>query len=137
MPTASRPRPRPASGAAPPRAKGAAAALPPYQRLQRVARMIPAGCVASYGQVADLAGLPGRARMVGRALGADPERDSLPWHRVLCADGRIAFGPDDEAFATQRARLLAEGVTVRGGRVDMGRFRWQPSLAELAFGLDF
>ena len=137
MPAASRSHRRPAAGAPPARTTAAPPALPPYQRLQRVARMIPAGCVASYGQVADLAGLPGRARMVGRALGADPERDSLPWHRVLCADGRIAFGPDDGAFATQRARLLAEGVIVRGGRVDMGRFRWQPGLAELAFGLDF
>ncbi|MGB1557112.1 MAG: MGMT family protein [Oceanococcaceae bacterium] len=112
-------------------------ALSSAQRIQAVARSIPAGRVAAYGQVADLAGLPGRARMVGRALGEDDERHSLPWHRVLCADGRIAFPPDSPHFSLQRERLLAEGVIVSGGRVDMRRYRWQPSLAELAFGLDF
>ncbi len=112
-------------------------ALTPAQRIQTVTRCIPAGSVAGYGQIADLAGLPGRARMVGRALGEDADHETLPWHRVLCADGRIAFPRDTEAFARQRARLLAEGVIVENGRVDMHRYRWQPSLAELAFGMDF
>ncbi len=106
-------------------------------RIQEVTRRIPAGRVANYGQVADLAGLPGRARMVGRALGGDTDRATLPWHRVLCADGRIAFPPDSAHFRTQRERLLAEGVLVENGRVNLRRYRWQPSLAELAFGMDF
>lgn len=106
-------------------------------RIQQVTRKIPTGSVANYGQIADLAGLPGRARMVGRALGADPDRLTLPWHRVLCADGRIAFPPDSESFQVQRERLRAEGVLVQGGRVNLRQYRWQPSLAELAFGLDF
>ncbi len=109
----------------------------PAQRIQSVTRRIPRGAVANYGQIADLAGLPGRARMVGRALGQDDDRSTLPWHRVLCSDGRIAFPPDSDAFAVQRERLLAEGVIVQNGRVDMRRHRWQPSLAELAFGMDF
>lgn len=113
------------------------AELSPVERIQAVTRLIPQGRVAAYGQVADLAGLPGRARMVGRALGLDEDKDTLPWHRVLCADGRIAFPRDSELFDVQRHRLLNEGVTVREGRVAMKQCRWQPSLAELAFGLPF
>lgn len=111
--------------------------LTPAERIQTITRAIPLGNVAAYGQVADLAGLPGRARMVGRALGQDSDRSSLPWHRVLCSDGRIAFPPDSKYFAIQRSRLLEEGVIVENGRVSMRKFRWQPSLAELAFGLPF
>lgn len=107
------------------------------ERLCAVARGIPAGRVASYGQVADLAGLPGRARMVGAAFGRDPQRDELPWHRVLRADGRLAFPAGSAHYRKQRDQLRAEGVVVTNGRVDMARFRWQPSLIDLAFGLPF
>ena len=111
--------------------------LTPAERIQAVTRQIPAGHVAAYGQVADLAGLPGRARMVGRALGQDDDRHNLPWHRVLCSDGRIAFPRDSRHFQMQRERLLSEGVIVENGRVSMSKYRWQPSLAELAFGLEY
>lgn len=106
-----------------------------YRKMQQVCRLIPAGCVASYGQVAALAGVPRGARMVGRALGADPDRDTLPWHRVLLSDGRLAFAKDSQGFVTQRDRLVAEGVLVRNGRVNMHTHRWQPSVMDLAFGL--
>lgn len=107
-----------------------------YRKMQQVCRLIPAGCVASYGQVAALAGVPRGARIVGRALGADPDRDTLPWHRVLLSDGRLAFAQDSQAFATQRDRLVAEGVLVRNGRVNMTTHRWQPSVMDLAFGFE-
>lgn len=107
------------------------------ERIQSVTRRIPSGCVASYGQVADLAGLPGRARMVGRALGQDDDPDSLPWYRVLRSDGRLALPPDSDSFRLQRDQLLAEGVLVKAGRVSMRDYRWQPNLAELAFGMEF
>lgn len=115
-------------------------ALPPGEageRIRKVCRSIPEGCVASYGQLADLAGLPGRARMVGRALGDDDDRSTLPWHRVLRADGKIAFPTDSDIFREQRERLLAEGVLVQNGRVALDTFGWKPSLVELAFGIDF
>lgn len=83
-------------------------------------RAIPAGCVLGYGQVAARAGLPGRARLVAKVL-ADSDAPGLPWHRVLRSDGRIAFPPRSAGFREQAARLRAEGVEVRQGRVRMRR----------------
>ncbi len=90
-------------------------------RIYGVIRSIPPGCVASYGQIADLAGLAGRARLVGRLLRTAPGEAGLPWHRVLRSDGRIALPVGSEGFAEQTARLRSEGVAVRNGRVDMKR----------------
>ena len=88
--------------------------------IRRAVRAIPRGCVASYGEVAARAGLPGRARLVGRVLG-DADAD-LPWHRVLRSSGELAFPPGSTAFREQKKRLAAEGVQLRGTRVDLGRF---------------
>jgi len=81
-------------------------------------RAVPRGQVAGYGVIARRAGLPGRARLVARVLGDNDDR-SLPWHRILRSDGRIAFPPDSPGFAEQSQRLRAEGVEVRNGRVRM------------------
>lgn len=86
------------------------------ERIFAVIRAIPPGNVAGYGEVARRAGLPGRARWVARLLGGNTD-PALPWHRVLRADGRIAFPPGSAGFAEQALRLRAEGVTVAGGRV--------------------
>lgn len=81
---------------------------------------IPAGRIASYGEVARRAGLPRRARLVAQALRAAPDALSLPWHRVVRADGRIAFTPGSASFRRQRRLLEAEGVGVAAnGRVTM------------------
>ncbi|MEO8011343.1 MAG: MGMT family protein [Dokdonella sp.] len=85
-------------------------------------RAIPRGCVASYGDIAARAGLPGRARWVGRVLREAGEKAGLPWHRVVRANGRIAFGSSSEAFVEQCDRLAREGVTVARGRVERSRF---------------
>lgn len=89
-------------------------------RILSAIRDVPRGCVAGYGQIARRAGLPGRARLVARLLsrGAD---DSLPWHRILRSDGRIAFPPGSRGFREQVRRLRAEGVAVVNGRVRMVR----------------
>lgn len=80
-------------------------------------RAIPAGEVAGYGQIAQRAGLPGRARLVARVL-ARGDHPDLPWHRVLRADGKIAFPPGSDGFIAQRRRLVAEGLAVdERGRV--------------------
>ncbi len=97
----------------------------------RIVQLIPAGQVASYGQVADLAGFPRHARFVAQALKQAPRALHLPWHRVLGAGGRLAFAPGSEPFKEQAACLLAEGVLVQRGRVDWKRHRWQPTLDEL------
>jgi methylated-DNA-protein-cysteine methyltransferase-like protein len=106
-----------------------------YRKIWEQAALIPEGSVASYGQLAKLAGLPRRAaRMVGRALGAAPAELELPWHRVVNAAGRIALPPDSPGFARQQALLEAEGIEVRDGQVDIDACRWNPSLDELLWG---
>lgn len=84
-------------------------------------RAIASGTVRSYGQVARLAGLPGRARWVARVLSENDDPD-VPWHRVVRSDGRIAFARGSEGFERQRDRLLAEQVAVdAAGRVVIDR----------------
>ena len=82
---------------------------------------IPCGSVATYGQIAELAGLPRRARLVARILSNADESDQLPWHRVIRADGRIAPRPSADE---QAKRLRDEGVKVVGGRIDLTEYRW-------------
>ena len=101
------------------------------QRIYGVIRDVPKGCVASYGQIADIAGIPRGARQVGYALRCLPKGHALPWFRIITASGKIAFPEDTDAFRVQRDRLRDEGVRVENGRVDMKRFRWQPNLDEL------
>ena len=91
---------------------------------------IPQGSVASYGEIARRAGLPGRARLVGRVL-REAGDASLPWQRVLRSDGRIAFPPGSRAFREQVRRLAGEGVIARNGRVDLDAFGWGRDLDQL------
>lgn len=84
----------------------------------KAVRALRVGEVAAYGEVARRAGLPGRARLVARVLAHAGEL-ALPWHRVLRADGRIAFAPGSDGFVEQARRLQAEGVIVMDGRVRM------------------
>ncbi len=78
---------------------------------------IPPGRVMTYGDVAEFVGLRS-ARTVGRVLAMDD--GSVPWHRVLRADGSLA----EHLYTEQRQRLLSEGVRFRGDRVDLAAFRW-------------
>lgn len=91
-------------------------AIAAAERIFAVIHAIPPGQVAGYGEVARRAGLPGRARWVARLLGENTDR-KLPWHRVVRADGRIAFPAGSPGFAEQCTRLRREGVTVEAGRV--------------------
>lgn len=93
-----------------------------YQSIYAAIAAIPAGRVASYGQIAARAGLPGRARLVGTALRGTPDGLELPWHRVLHADGSIALPRGGRGFREQVRRLRGEGVAVRNGRVPMQAF---------------
>ncbi len=94
-------------------------------------RDIPRGRVASYGQIAEIAGLPRGARQVGYALRQLPKGHDVPWHRVLQASGKIAFEQGSRPWREQSRRLREDGVTVSAGKVDMGKYRWQPDLDEL------
>ncbi len=98
-----------------------------YARIYAVVRRIPSGRVATYGQVAELAGLAGHARQVGYALHALPAGTAVPWHRVINAGGTVSrrAAPGDEL--TQRQLLEGEGVGFDlRGRVRLSAVRWRP-----------
>ena len=82
---------------------------------------IPKGNVATYGQVARLAGMPQQARLVGRILAALPKESKIPWHRVISSQGTIS-NPNP---ARQIERLAAEGVVLINGRVKLATYKWQ------------
>ena len=106
-----------------------------YRKIWEQAALVPEGQVASYGQIAKLAGLPRRAaRMVGRALGAAPKEMNLPWHRVLNAQGKISIPKGSTRYALQSELLQQEGIDVQDGQLDMEKYRWEPSLDELVWG---
>ena len=111
-----------------------------YQRIWKVVQAIPEGNVASYGQVADLAGLPGRARLAGKSLSYVPEvgynGKHVPWYRVVRSSGQLAFPIESESFTTQRNLLMNEGVFVKGRSVSLKTFGWKPSLSEILFSLE-
>ena len=92
---------------------------------------IPRGRVATYGQIAALAGMPRHARQAGYALAAMPANMKIPWHRVINAQGRISLRLkhwDSGSDELQRILLEAEGVIFdSSGRVDLKRFRWVPT----------
>lgn len=102
-------------------------------RIYAVIRRIPRGRVATYGQVARLAGLAGHARQVGYALSAAPDDLDLPWHRVINAKGEVsrrafaATHDQDDDARNQRRLLEQEGVIFDDrGRVSLQRFGWKP-----------
>lgn len=98
-----------------------------YARIYAVVRRIPRGRVASYGQVARLAGLPGRARQVGYAMHALPQGTPIPWHRVVNARGAVSRRRVPGAELTQRMLLEREGLRFGpGGRIPLDRYGWHP-----------
>jgi len=123
------------------RAKHAAQSeeLTDIDRILTAVRKIPRGRVSSYGVIAEVAGLPRRARLVGTVLKHAPSSKTLPWFRVINSSGRISLPAGSDAYRTQRKKLEAEGVIFRGDRVDMTRYGWPPrgrSLDELLWKPD-
>ena len=114
---------------------------PSYPKIWQTVQAIPEGKVACYGQIADLAGLPGRARLVGKALGKVPEDgwrgEQVPWFRVINSQGKISFSPDSEHFLRQKQHLQDEQVVVIGQRIKLSDFQWQPDPSELLFVLEY
>ncbi len=109
---------------------------PRFRQIYVAIAAIPPGRVASYGQIAARAGLPGRARLVGKALRETPDGLDLPWHRVLRANGSIALARGSRGFREQSRRLRAEGVEVRDGRVPMAAFGLDHDLDRALWCLD-
>ena len=100
---------------------------PSYRRIYAVVRRIPRGRVATYGQVAALAGLRGHARQVGYAMHALPKGSLVPWHRVINARGEISRRRRPGEELSQRMLLEREGVRFDArGRVALARLQWRP-----------
>jgi methylated-DNA-protein-cysteine methyltransferase-like protein len=96
-----------------------------------VVARVPRGKVTTYGAVAEIAGWPRRARLVGRVLAGLPGGSRVPWHRIVAAGGRIAFPAGSVARERQVARLRREGVDAANGRVDLRRHGWRSPSAGL------
>lgn len=105
------------------------------ERIYAAIAAIPPGRVASYGAIAARAGMPGRARLVGRLLGEVPDGRVLPWFRVLRASGHIAMPPGSHGFREQCRLLRAEGVEVSNGRVPLSRFGLDGDLDHALWGM--
>jgi len=95
-------------------------------RVKQRIKNIPRGTVATYGQIASMAGSPRGARQVVRILHSSSEKHNLPWHRVINKQGKIALKPGS-GYELQKSLLEAEGV-VFGLRdtIDLERFQWMP-----------
>jgi methylated-DNA-protein-cysteine methyltransferase related protein len=97
-----------------------------YASIYAVVREIPPGKVATYGQIATLAGLDGHARQVGYAMHALSPSDDVPWHRVVNARGEVSPRSSGDSHELQRMLLEAEGVEFdERSRIDLARFRWE------------
>lgn len=103
-----------------------ASAADTYAAIYDTVRRIPRGKVVTYGQVAELAGLPRRARLVGQVLWQLDETTDIPWHRVINARGEISYSASrNGGDVLQRLRLEAEGVMFsEAGRIDLARYQW-------------
>lgn len=114
---------------------------PKYIQIWETVTHIPKGKVASYGQIADLAGLPGRSRLVGKALKEAPvhgwKDKKIPWHRVINSQGVISFAVGSDYFEKQKQLLQNEQVVINGRKIVLADFQWQPELSELLHLLSF
>jgi methylated-DNA-protein-cysteine methyltransferase related protein len=95
-----------------------------YEKIYQTVRRIPRGRVSTYGDVAERAGLEGRARQIGYALHSLPSSSGVPWHRVVNAKGEISIRSGGDSHELQRMLLEAEGIEFDGrGRIDLKRYR--------------
>ena len=85
---------------------------------------IPHGTVVTYGQLAEMAGARGYARVVGNVLKQLPASTELPWHRVINCKGRISFPEGSVRYNEQKDRLEGEGITVLSGKISLKDYRW-------------
>jgi len=97
---------------------------PVYQKIYSVVRKIPKGRVATYGQVARLAGIPSQPRRVGYALGISDGKN-IPWQRVVNAKGEVSGRSEPYAVGHQQGLLMEEGVEFNRGRIALEKFQWK------------
>jgi methylated-DNA-protein-cysteine methyltransferase-like protein len=98
-----------------------------YSEIYEVVARIPRRRVATYGQIAELAGIPGQPRRIGYALSALTGNAGIPWHRVINAKGMISSRSGSGPDKLQRRLLQKEGIVFdSSGRIDLSRFQWRP-----------
>ncbi len=95
------------------------------QIIWQLVHQIPRGKVATYGQIAKLAGLPGYARYVGYTMKTLPPDSKLPWYRVVNAKGSLSFAPGSNPYLRQKSLLEAEGVVFVNGRFSLREYGWR------------
>jgi methylated-DNA-protein-cysteine methyltransferase related protein len=96
-----------------------------FDPVYKLVKQIPRGRVLTYGALARALRLPGGARTAGRAMGATPEGQGIPWHRVLGANGKILIR---EPYASLQKKLLeSEGIRVVESRINIKKHLWTPS----------
>ena len=99
-----------------------------HQRAVRVIKKIPKGRVATYGQVAALAGNPRAARMIARVLNSAWKKEKLPWHRLINREGKISLR-EGEGFEVQKGLLIGEGIKFdTNDNIDLEKYQWQPRI---------
>ncbi len=96
-----------------------------YQKIYEVVRQIPKGCVATYGQIAALAGNRRWARVVGYALHVNPDQENIPCYRVVNREGRLSEAFVFGGINQQKLLLEADGIVVVDGRVDLKKYQWK------------
>jgi methylated-DNA-protein-cysteine methyltransferase-like protein len=94
------------------------------QKIWQVVAMIPYGKVTTYGHIAHLAGSPNCARAVGATLKNLPKDSTLPWHRVINAQGKISFAQGSSQYLRQRNKLESEGIEFSADRISLKKYRW-------------
>ncbi len=97
-----------------------------YLEIWEMVGRIPEGKVATYGQIAELCGVPGQARLVGYALHSLPPASGVPWQRVINAKGMISLGDLDGKYEEQKRLLKKEGIRFVREVIDLARYRWRP-----------
>jgi methylated-DNA-protein-cysteine methyltransferase-like protein len=96
------------------------------QAIYLVINSIPQGKVATYGQIATIASLPGKARMVGKILSRLPQGSTIPWHRVINAEGKISLPEGSGAYEEQKRRLEQEDIVFSEAKIKLTIFQWVP-----------
>ena len=107
------------------------------EKILFIVNMIPEGKVFTYGKVADLAGLPGRSRMVSKALKQAPTSMQIPWHRVINSQGKISIPKGSSGYRAQIELLRIEGIKINTGRIKLSDYLWEPDLATLVMDIPF
>jgi len=103
-----------------------------YRRIYAIAQRIPAGKVATYGQIAHLADLGGHARQVGYAMYTLPANSHVPWHRVVNAKGEISTRSEPFAAEIQKQLLKAEGIIFeKNSKINLHRYRWRTDIDKI------